>query len=166
MLLSDYTHQAARTAIFPPEHGPVYTALGLCSEVAELSTLPGEASKDDVLAEIGDCLWYVAMVLRTNDLQLHWDLSEQGQLCHPDKIFDGLVGTSGYVAGRIKKRLRDGHDSVPDEAITDSLDQFLQRLAPLAVVFDSRLDLVAKANLDKLASRAARGTLSGSGDHR
>ncbi|MGC0250442.1 hypothetical protein [Pseudactinotalea sp. Z1748] len=166
MLLSDYAAKAATTAIFPTEHGPAYTALGLCSEVAELITLPGDASGSEVVAEMGDCLWYVAMVARTNALRLQWDLSARTGIGHPDQIFDDLGGTSGYVAGRIKKRLRDGHDSVPDADITTTLCTFLANLASLAAVFDTDLAAVAQSNLDKLASRAARGALSGSGDNR
>src|SRR5699024_8961310 len=121
MLLTDYAHRAATTAIFDEAHGPAYTALGLCSQVAELVTLPSRARAADVLAELGDCLWYVAMIGRANDLCLEWDLSQEAEFGHPDRVFDDLVCTSGYVAGRIKKRLHDGDGSVPDADITDTL---------------------------------------------
>lgn len=165
MLFSDYAERAASTAIFPPEHGPAYTALGLCSEVGELVEAD---SVDDVLAELGDCLWYSAMIARTNGIDIIFDMGAPLSQApsSSDRAEYDLVAFSGYLAGRIKKRIRDGADAVPDEAIAQALQGALVALRSLAQKAESDLATVAKDNLAKLASRAQRGTLAGSGDHR
>jgi NTP pyrophosphatase (non-canonical NTP hydrolase) len=52
------------------------------------------------------------------------------------------------------------------EAIKLELGDVLWYVAQLASELGYDLDEVASANLDKLASRAARGRITGSGDHR
>jgi|SRR5699024_9171683 len=81
----------------------------------------------------------------------------------------GLVGESGEIAEKFKKWVRD-HDS--DESVIDTddigteLGDVLWYVAVLADYLDLSLDDIARANLDKLASRQQRGVLGGSGDHR
>ena len=81
----------------------------------------------------------------------------------------GLCGEAGEVADKVKKVLRDRQGSFSPEVIADlqlELGDVLWYVAQLAseLVFD--LDTVARANLEKLASRAARNVIAGSGDQR
>ena len=81
----------------------------------------------------------------------------------------GLASEAGEVAGKIKKVLRDqGGDfaRAPLESIKDELGDVLWYVAVLAGDLGLSLDEIAAANLDKLASRRARGRLSGGGDVR
>lgn len=81
----------------------------------------------------------------------------------------GLVGESGEIAEKFKKWVRD-HES--DEAAIDRSDlakelgDVLWYVAVLADYFDLSLDEIARANVEKLASRRERGVLGGSGDDR
>ena len=81
----------------------------------------------------------------------------------------GLVGESGEIAEKFKKWVRDA-DS--DESRIDTADlakelgDVLWYTAVLADYFDLSLDEIGRANIDKLASRAQRGVLGGSGDDR
>ena len=81
----------------------------------------------------------------------------------------GLCGEAGEVADKVKKVIRDhgGHFS-PEviEALKLELGDVLWYVAQLASELGLELDQVAQANLDKLASRAARNVIAGEGDDR
>jgi NTP pyrophosphatase (non-canonical NTP hydrolase) len=79
----------------------------------------------------------------------------------------GLIGEAGEVANKWKKYFR---DDVPLEQIIDTmraeLGDVLWYMANLAAELGISLGEIAEGNLLKLSSRAGRGTLTGSGDHR
>jgi NTP pyrophosphatase (non-canonical NTP hydrolase) len=81
----------------------------------------------------------------------------------------GLCGEAGEVADKVKKVIRDrGGAFSPEviEALQLELGDVLWYVAQLASELGLDLEAVAQANLDKLASRAARNVIAGSGDHR
>jgi len=81
----------------------------------------------------------------------------------------GLAGEAGEIANKAKKVLRDSNGELTQErraAMAAELGDVLWYIAALAKELDVSLAQVAQANLDKLASRQARGTLQGSGDQR
>ncbi len=81
----------------------------------------------------------------------------------------GLCGEAGEVADKVKKVLRDQNGAFSPEVIAAlqlELGDVLWYVAQLATELGLDLDQVAKANLDKLASRAARNVIAGSGDTR
>ena len=81
----------------------------------------------------------------------------------------GLCGEVGEVADKVKKVLRD-RDGHFDQAVRDDLmlelGDVLWYAAQLASELELSLATIAEANLAKLASRAARNVISGSGDRR
>lgn len=85
-------------------------------------------------------------------------------------LYVGLgLGEAGEVQGKIKKVLRDDNGVVTPEkreAILSELGDVLWYAAQIATELDANLSDVAQANLDKLAGRKERGTLTGSGDVR
>jgi NTP pyrophosphatase (non-canonical NTP hydrolase) len=81
----------------------------------------------------------------------------------------GLVGEAGEVAEKAKKIIRDGNGELTPETrekMAYELSDVCWYVAVLAYELDYTLEEVMQMNLDKLASRQARGVLSGSGDDR
>lgn len=81
----------------------------------------------------------------------------------------GLAGEGGEVAGKIKKIARDDDEVIGDAArakVADELGDVLWYAAQLATQLGVSLDSIAQGNLSKLADRAQRGVLQGSGDNR
>ena len=81
----------------------------------------------------------------------------------------GLCGEVGEVADKVKKVIRDrggSFDAEVIEALNLELGDVLWYVAQLASELGLELDAIATANLDKLASRAARHVISGDGDQR
>lgn len=75
----DFTDE---TAIYPPEKGLEYTALGLASEAGEFAGKVKKAIRDNqwdldaMAAELGDVLWYVARAAA----ELDYHLSDVAQM--------------------------------------------------------------------------------------
>lgn len=81
----------------------------------------------------------------------------------------GLSGETGEVAEKVKKLIRDKGGVLTDpyrEAIALEASDVCWYLAMLAYELDYSLEEIFQMNLDKLASRAQRGVLSGNGDNR
>ena len=81
----------------------------------------------------------------------------------------GLANEAGEVAGKIKKIFRDKGGVIGDaerDALKSELGDVLWYLAQICTELGLSLDEVAAANLEKLASRQARGTIQGEGDTR
>lgn len=76
MEFNEYQRLAAETAIYPKKWGIYYPLVGLSNEAGEAlgilkKTMRGDAKLEDVreklVAELGDVLWYLAMI--ANDLE-------------------------------------------------------------------------------------------------
>lgn len=79
------------------------------------------------------------------------------------------LGEAGEVQGKVKKVLRDDAGVLTDDkraAIAAELGDLLWYVAAAASELGQSLGDIAQANLDKLASRAQREVLRGSGDNR
>ena len=81
----------------------------------------------------------------------------------------GLCGEAGEVADNVKKVIRD-RQGIFDAAVIDDLrlelGDVLWYVSQLASELGLDLADIAEANLSKLASRAARNVIGGSGDRR
>ncbi len=108
------------------------------------------------------------------DLRTYQERSRQTAL-YPDvgnnPIYPtlGLCGEAGEVADKVKKVLRDRggvFDAQTRDDLRLELGDVLWYVAQLASELELDLDDIAAANLAKLASRAARNVIGGSGDRR
>lgn len=90
MEFTEYQRFAESTAIYPPERGLFYTALGLCGEAGESAEIIKKLFRDDdgtgvlelspdrrakLAFELGDVLWYVANLAREAGLNMD-DIAE------------------------------------------------------------------------------------------
>lgn len=76
----------------------------------------------------------------------------------------GLVSEAGEVAGKLKKRIRDGKMDV--DALVAEIGDVYWYLSRLCDELGVAPGTVLRKNMEKLSSRKERGTLSGSGDTR
>ena len=76
----------------------------------------------------------------------------------------GLAGEAGEVANKVKKIIRDG--KLDKASLKAEIGDCLWYIAALCRDLNVDLGDIAKANLEKLQDRKARGTLKGSGDKR
>lgn len=88
---------------------------------------------------------------------------------HLGYIALGLVNEAGELAGKVKKIWRDKHGVIDNDtrtALKGELGDVLWYLTQICTNLDLSLEDVMQANIDKLASRQARGKIGGSGDNR
>ena len=81
----------------------------------------------------------------------------------------GLAGDAGEVANKVKKIIRDGPESMPEdwrEQLASEIGDVLWYCAALATDLNLTLGMIAGQNEAKLSRRKEQGTLSGSGDKR
>lgn len=81
MRMNEYQDFAESTAIYDPERGLTYTALGVAGEAGEVADLVkksirddnntvSEERKDKLVLELGDVMWYVANMARELGVEL------------------------------------------------------------------------------------------------
>lgn len=81
----------------------------------------------------------------------------------------GLLNEAGELAGKVKKILRDKNKEISPadrDALKAELGDVLWYFAQICNELDLTIEEVAEYNLDKLASRQARGVIHGDGDNR
>lgn len=78
----------------------------------------------------------------------------------------GLCSEAGEVAGKVKKKIRDGEPENYKEALAGELGDVFWYLAVLTDRAGLRLSDLAFDNLNKLYKRKINNTLQGSGDNR
>jgi NTP pyrophosphatase (non-canonical NTP hydrolase) len=81
----------------------------------------------------------------------------------------GLVGEAGEIANKVKKIARDNEGVITREhrdKLAEELGDVMWYVAQLARQIHYRLEEVCRTNVNKLADRAERGVLQGSGDNR
>ena len=89
--------------------------------------------------------------------------------CKPWVYALGLTGEAGELADKIKKVYRDDNGVFNQEkrdAIAKELGDVLWYVTRLGATLGFSLEEIAQRNIEKLADRAKRGVINGSGDNR
>ena len=92
MKLNEYQEKAAKTAMYPAEVGIAYVTMGLAGEAGEIANKVKKVYRDDggvltvaaqeqLAKEVGDVLWYVAMMAK----EFGYTLEEVAQM-NVDKL--------------------------------------------------------------------------------
>lgn len=172
--LIDFTICALRTwdpvSIRPAEiqgesqfWGPeTYLLLGYLSELGEVASVVKRAMRDnkgmiddrDLDLELGDLLWYAVVMFCQSKAKLK---DKQPQLFHPAEIPEPATWSGQISFGQIVQGIATlAHK--PEAALASALG--------LIKYFGRDFGIVCNTNIDKLAKRAAAGTIKGKGDHR
>lgn len=75
--LTQYQSAASKTAMYKHNHKILYPALGLAGEAGEVANKVKKMLRDDnldknaIASEIGDVLWYAAMLSKDLNIELH-----------------------------------------------------------------------------------------------
>ena len=189
LTLNGYQSAAMGTAL-AASLNTAYMAYGLVNEIGELqekliSESSGMVSSEDTLKELGDVLWYIAGVSHIRGWKLsevmtgivtditinEYEAKEFAKSSDSNSRQDSNVILSinlslaaGSLCGALKKEIRDNTHKPDVEK--EALRRIFQISVMLAKVMNSTLEHVAIANIEKLASRKARGVIGGSGDNR
>jgi NTP pyrophosphatase (non-canonical NTP hydrolase) len=101
MDFNDYQQKAKLTATYPTDKWAEYLTLGLCSEAGEVAGKfkkiirdGTEINRDDIKAEVGDCLWYLAMLATELGIDLD-DIAEANIEKLGSRLRRGVIGGSG-----------------------------------------------------------------------
>lgn len=180
MTFKEYEAHAASTACYAKEVAISYVVMGLTNELAEVfEKVDNAAEAKEIMKEVGDVLWYVAMTRQELDLPA---LEFPEELCRLDDIDvyrlnpSCLLQQVGIINGQVKKYFRDDDYSKPfpekrKELCHAALEQILVGLQNLVTYIEGKepnqsLISIAKQNVEKLAKRKAENKIHGDGDNR
>lgn len=177
MKINEYQKLARSTAIYPGKC--IYPALGLVGECGEFveKLFYGGCSKEGLLKEAGDILWYMANLTHDCGHRLsiclgcsvfHHQCVKQSNTAD---LYVQLMIDTGRIAEIIKKTIRDNQGVVPEEEKTEILN-LLRKIYSTVGYFvylrtgELTLEMAAIMNVKKLQSRKERDKLKGDGDDR
>lgn len=99
--LNEYQREAIVTAIYPPDRNIVYPILGLTGEVGEFANKYKKVLRDgkefeyeDMVSELGDILWYLAVLARDCGIDLD-EIASKNIAKLRDRQARGVLGGSG-----------------------------------------------------------------------
>lgn len=179
MKAREYQRAARTTAIYPAAAGIYYPALGLAGEVGEIANkvkkiirgdVTLEQRRDDLKAELGDVMWYVAATASDLGLDLR-DLAKEaaerpklkGDLYQVVLELQSRAGTNTQLASEVRTEGIGCHYRL---CLERNLVSFLVVVDALCSYLDTTLEEVCLDNIKKLFARKEAGTLQGDGDKR
>ena len=152
MTPNEYQRLALRTAPLPKERTLIYQedrllhgAIGLCGEVGEI--YQNENCVKNMLEEIGDCLWYISLILDGAGYELD-DIFYNVEIGDTE---EELVINSAIIADQVKRLIYYGADLT--NKFEWAMERMLQCLNRLAFENNSSLEQCMEININKLKIR-------------
>jgi hypothetical protein len=165
---NEYVKEAKKTITFDTHEKLLFcTTTGLMGEWSEFITHLQWDSEDALIGkEIGDTSWYLAILSDFLNVEIElfvWDEAE----CRRDIILDGFI-TIGHIQETLKKVVRDNDWEIRTSETHLKLKTLLSKMYTLLLEIceDEGFNFsdILSGNIEKLADRAKRGVLQGSGD--
>jgi len=104
MNFNEYQEMAKTTAIYDKKHQILYPALGLAGEAGEVANKVKKLIRDgyeknkdyrkEISAEIGDCLWYIAVLADDIGCDLQ-TIADNNIVKLQDRMNRGVIGGNG-----------------------------------------------------------------------
>lgn len=100
--LNEYQAAAEGYALYGSEHAVTYPVLGLASEAGELAgkwkkfLRDGSFDRQGMIAELGDNLWYIALIARDLGISLSEVANRNLDKLEDRKVRDVLKGSGDY----------------------------------------------------------------------
>lgn len=163
--LSEYKKAALSTAFYPNIGSNIlYPIIAVFEESGELiEKLEESADAKDIAKELGDILWYCAMIF--HELNEDFVFKIEKSYLTTNK----LMTHNSRIAGIIKKSQRDENGILKGEK---RLELKMHLNFVLTFVYNTSnqigytIEEVCDMNISKIEDRIERGTLAGSGDDR
>jgi len=164
---NEYVEKSKTTALYFSKKELVACCyLGIWEELAEVTETEylidiGQNSEQDLISELGDVFWYLAILAN------HYTYDPSSPLT--SEIFD-LETHLGPLSKALKKSIREHDWELRDQGRRDtfcvSMDMLFNFLTDVCESYDFNLSDVLAYNIEKLGDRANRGVIHGDGDNR
>lgn len=196
MDIKEYQQEAAKTAQFPGALYPLLGLVGEIGEVGEYlkkSIRDGLDDKARLTGELGDVLWYISAIATVGGFDLQESLSapdsesldsevrtfddmatQDSDASASEAFFQLLASANAMVQWSTRGNgIAFGSYQSDDDSIQAGISISGSRLTwliwdwvDLVLALGLNPSEVARANIDKLKSRAERGVIKGDGDNR
>jgi len=146
-----------------------YLVMGLYSEIGEVAgklkkhirgDFPYEKLIESVKLEIGDCLWYVAMI----DKYCNHSSDDVISVVYLSNVVHKSIGTSFAEIGRVFQATELSVPVSGGAVVPSDIYNLISSLERVAASFDVDLVTCAEAVIEKLSKRSEIGTIKGDGD--
>lgn len=166
--IEEYQQRAVATAL-PTALNYDYLIPGLVAEVGEVfgkvaksvrDEWSRERLQDELKAELGDCVWFWVLICKKMQMLLPKPYAPPEDLSVQEVISDLLEVTTRLQG------LTEREGFIDSYAWCYWIRIYPDYIARVAMVYEIDMQEILEYNIEKLESRKARGTITGSGDVR
>lgn len=159
MNAKEYQKAALRTATGMTRRELILNcALGIAGETGEVTEIMYTQgyNKDKVCEELGDCTWYVAVILDAIDKKMEDIAPKKIERAQTEMAIINLALQGGRIADIVKKSMFHKHELGVD-MLTECLQGYLQAVGNVGWIYGLTLRKIYKVNIEKLLERYPEG---------